>query len=306
MSETKERILILPPIPADLRTELAKHYDLTDDRTEPGLRIAVTSSMGGADDATMASIPGLRFIGCNGTGLDRFDLPAARRRGIAVCNTPDELTEDVADFAIGLIYATLRRMAESDRFVRAGTWSGGARMSNSVRVSGKMLGIVGMGRIGQTIARKATGVGMSVAWNGPRPKPDLSYAYVPDLMELARASDVLLLVMPASPATQGVVNAAVLEALGPKGYLINIARGSVVDEAALLHALETNAIAGAGLDVFAREPGLDPRFLKLENAVLTPHYAALTNETRAAMIGRILSDIAAFREGRPFRDAATA
>lgn len=303
--QSRERVLVLSPLPADLRAALAERYDLTEDRTEPGLRIAVTTSMGGADEATMAAIPGLRFIGCNGTGLDRFDLPAAARRGIAVCNTPDELTEDVADLAIGLMYATLRRIAEADRFVRAGKWSG-ARMPNGVRLSGKACGIVGMGRIGQIVARKAVGIGMSVAWHGPRPKPELSYPYVPDLTELARQSDVLILVMPGNAATQGVVNAAVLAALGPKGYLINVARGSVVDEAALLDALETGGIAGAGLDVFAKEPGLDPRFLALENAVLTPHYAALTNETRAAMIGRILGDIAAFREGRPFRDAATA
>jgi lactate dehydrogenase-like 2-hydroxyacid dehydrogenase len=303
LSDTKERILLLAPLPADLRSALAERYELTEDRAAEGIRIAVSTSMHGADEATMASVPGLRFIGCNGTGLDRFDLKAAARRDIAICNTPDELTEDVADFAVGLIYATVRRIAEADRFVRAGRWTGN-RMGLGTRILGKTCGIVGMGRIGQAVARRAAGIGMEIAWHGPRAKPELAYPYVPDLTELARQSDVLVLVMPGNPDTRGVVNAGVLEALGPHGFLINIARGSVVDEAALLAALESGGIAGAGLDVFAQEPGLDPRFLALENAVLTPHYAALTHETRAAMIGRILGDMEAFREGRPFANAA--
>ena len=301
----REPVLLLTTIPKDLRDALAAGYALVerDSEAASSARIAVTSGMSGADAATMSAFPSLHLIASMGMGLDKIDLAAARSKGIAVCHTPDELTEDVADFAIGLMYAASRRIAEADRFVRAGRWSR-ERMSPSIGLHGKAAGIVALGRIGTAIARRAAGIGMDVAWTGPRPKPEAPWPYVADIVSLAARSDVLILASPGGEETRHMVDAAVLAALGPRGILVNIARGSVVDEAALLAALEERTIAGAGLDVFASEPALDPRFVALENAVLAPHYASLTDETRAAIIARMLRDIGAFCGGEAFFNAA--
>lgn len=302
-----EAILLLSAIPADLRAALAERFTLVDDKPaegpRPGFRIAVTMAVQGAADAQFARLPDLRLLVSQGAGLERVDLPAAARRGIAVAYTPDVMTEDVADAAIGLMYAAARRVAEADRFVRAGRWAT-ERMGLGLSLHRKAAGIVGLGKIGQAIARRCAGLGMDVAWTGPRTKPDQPWPFIPDVRALAERSDVLILAMAAGAGTDRIVDAAVLAALGPRGVLVNIARGSVVDEAALLDALEQRAIAAAGLDVFAREPGLDARFLALDNVVLAPHSASLTVETRAALIARILSDIEAFRGGQPFLDAA--
>jgi lactate dehydrogenase-like 2-hydroxyacid dehydrogenase len=302
-----ESILLLSAIPADLRAALAERFTLVEDKPaegpRPGIRIAVTMALAGATEAQFARMPDLRLLSSQGAGLERIDLPAAARRGIAVAFTPDVMTEDVADAAIGLMYAAARRVAEADRFVRAGRWIQ-ERMGLGISLHRKAVGIVGLGRIGQAIARRCAGLGMGVAWTGPRPKPDQPYAFVPDIRILAERSDVLILATPGGAETQAMIDAGVLAALGPRGVLVNIARGSVVDEAALLDALESGGIAAAGLDVFAREPALDARFLALDNVVLAPHSASLTIETRAALVARILSDIEAFREGRAFLDAA--
>lgn len=299
-----ETILLLSPIPADLRAALTERFTLVEDiAAAPGIRIAVTMALAGAREEHFARLPGLRLLVSQGAGLERVDLPAAARRGVAVAYTPDVMTEDVADAAIGLMYAAARRVAEADRFVRAGRW-GSERMGLGISLHRKAAGIVGLGKIGQAIARRCAGLGMDVAWTGPRLKPDQPYAFVPDIRALAERSDVLILATPGGAGTDGIVDAAVLTALGPHGVLVNIARGSVVVEAALLDALETRAIAAAGLDVFAKEPALDARFLALDTVVLAPHSASLTIETRQALIARILSDIDAFRDGRPFLDAA--
>jgi lactate dehydrogenase-like 2-hydroxyacid dehydrogenase len=220
-----------------------------------------------------------------------------------VAYTPEVMTEDVADAAIGLMYGAARLVAEADRFVRAGRW-GKERMRPGISLHRKTAGILGMGRIGQAVARRCAGLGMQVAWTGPRPKPDLPWTRVDGLLPLAERADVLILALAAGPGTEGLVDAAVLRALGPAGVLVNIARGAVVEEEALIAALRDGTIAGAGLDVFATEPALDPRFLALDNVVLAPHSASITRETRAALVARILSDIEAFREGRAFLDAA--
>lgn len=305
----RENLLLLCPIPADLRAALATCYDLVEDwpagGERPGFRIAVTTAMRGAAEAEFARLPDLRLVSSQGAGLERIDLPAAARRGIAVAHTPDVMTEDVADAAIGLMYGAARLVAEADRFVRAGRW-GRERMRPGLSLHRKTAGIVGMGRIGQAIARRCAGLGMEVTWTGPRPKPELPFAYVEALPALAERADVLILALAAGPGTERMVDAPVLRALGPKGVLVNIARGSVVDEAALLSALEDGTIAGAGLDVFASEPALDPRFRALDTVVLAPHSASITEETRAALIARMLADIDAFRTGHAFLDAAAA
>ncbi|MBR0663816.1 2-hydroxyacid dehydrogenase [Roseomonas hellenica] len=306
----KEAILLAVPVPQDLHDALAAEYTLVAqdaaDGPHPGFRIAVTMAKDGADAALMDRLPELRLIASMGAGLDRIDLTTARHRGIAVAHTPDELTDDVADFAIALMFAAARRVAAADRFVRAGRWAAGERMAPAIGLRGKTVGIVGLGRIGQQIARQASGLGMAVAWTGPRPKPELPWRHVPDILELAALSDVLILASPGGPATRHLVDAAVLNALGPRGILVNVARGSVVDEAALFAALEERRIAGAGLDVFEGEPRIDPRFLARDDVVLAPHYASITAETRTAIIARMISDIAAFRAGDAFYDAAAA
>lgn len=311
---SKTPVLVLTTIPPDLRTRLAADYELVDHASIAeasgggtpdlsGFRIAVTTSMAGVDEATMAALPRLELVACNGAGLDKIDLAAAARRGIAVAHTPDELTEDTADFAIALLYATARRIVEADRFVRAGRWKAG-RMQPSRRIQGKTMGIVGLGKIGQAIARRAVGIGMTVVYNGRRQKPGVNHAFEPDLEKLAERADMLVLSCAGGEATRHLVDAAVLERLGPDGILINISRGSVVDEPALVAALQNGTIAAAGLDVFASEPAIDERFMAMENVVLQPHYASLTHETRAALVGRISADIASFLAGRPFYNAA--
>lgn len=265
---------------------MARTYTLHDHVLQPGERlagfqVAVTTAMAGADAALFDALPDLRLVLSNGAGADRLDAVAAKARGIELVPTPDAVTEDTADFAIGLLYALSRRIAEADRFVRSGRWAN-ERMSPSRRVSSRRLGILGLGRIGFEVARRAMALGLSVAYCGPRRKP-VDLAYYPDPVELARAVDTLVLTCPATMATLRIIDTRVLNALGPDGQLINIARGSVVDEPALIAALEGGAIAGAALDVFDGEPTPDPRLFALENVVLTPHVAAVTAETRMAM-----------------------
>lgn len=283
---SEEEVLVVAPIPPELEQRLGADFRLR--KQQPGNgeslphRVAVTTSMAGLDNALMERLPRLELIACNGTGLDRIDMEIARERGILVCNTPEAVVEDTADFGIGLIYATVRRMVEGDRFVRAEHWRH-ERMSPSRRVSSRRLGIVGLGKIGKVVAARAAALGMDVAYTARSPKPELPYRFIGGVVELARTVDVLMLCCPGGPETENLVNAEVLAALGSEGILINISRGSVVDEPALIEALSTRTIAAAGLDVFAREPEIDARFFDLTNVVLEPHYAAVTRETRQDM-----------------------
>ena len=296
--QERHELLVVASIPPELRLQLSKDHDLVDRRPEPGqslpgYQVAVTMSVAGMDAAMMAALPDLRLLACNGAGTDKIDLAEAERRGIKVQHTPDAVTNDTADTAIALIYATLRRVVEADRFVRAGNWKS-KRMTPSRRVFDARLGIAGLGKIGMTIARRASALGMDVCYCGPREKSDVNYPYYAEITEMAAAVDVLVLSCPAAPTTENLVNAEVLQALGPNGYLINISRGSVVDEEALITALESERIAGAGLDVFRKEPDIDPRFLVLENVVLQPHYASVTTATRNEMAQLLDSTISAF------------
>src|SRR5262249_4095864 len=300
----KPRLLAVSQIPPDLRAALAQRYELADHAAlqggaAPGFDIAVTMSMHGVNAALMDTLPDLKLIACNGAGLERIDLVEAKRRGIAVCHTPDELAEDVADGAIALTYAIMRRVVEADRFVRAGRWSK-ERMAPSRPLAGKTVGVFGLGRIGHVVAQRAQAIGMHVVYSGPKTKATVPYPFVANILELAERSDVLILSCPGGEATRHLVGQAVLGRLGLDGYLATVARGSVVDEAALIAALQERKIAGAALDVFASEPNLDPRFFTLYNVVLQPHSASITHETRAAMLARLIGDIEAYAEGRPF------
>jgi lactate dehydrogenase-like 2-hydroxyacid dehydrogenase len=306
---TKPKAVCIATVPPDLRSLVAQRCEMAElpsswpgDRVA-GVTVAATTSMHGIDAARLDALPDLKIVICNGAGLDKIDLAAARARNVAICNTPDELADDVGEAIIAMTYGIMRRVAEADRFVRSGRWQK-ERIAASRRVAGKTMGIVGLGRIGQRAAKFAQGIGMTVIYTGRKPKPDVPYPFEPDLLSLAERADVLVLSCTATEETRRLVNARVLEKLGPDGYLINVARGFVVDEEALIAALKSGTIAGAALDVFAAEPGLDPRFADMPNVVLSPHSASITHETRAAMLNRLARDLDGFLSGRPFHDAA--
>ena len=226
-------------------------------------------------------------------------MAVARRRGIEVSYTPDVLDDCVADHAMALLLATSRRIVAADRYVREGRWIRLGEFPLSTKVSDKQMGIVGLGRIGRAIARRAEGFGMALRYHARRPVPSAPYGYEPSLRELAKWADFLLLACPGGPATRHLVNASVLEALGPQGILINIARGSVVDEEALIAALTSGRLGGAGLDVTALEPGAPEALRSLDSVVLTPHIASATHETRAQMAQLVVDNVARFlQDGR--------
>jgi hydroxypyruvate reductase len=269
----------------------------------PGVLVAATTSMHGVDASGLDALPDLRIVICNGAGLDKIDLAAARARNVAICNTPDELADDVGEAVIAMTYGIMRKVAEADRFVRNGRWLK-KRIAASRRVAGKTIGIVGLGRIGRRAAALAQGVGMNVIYTGRRPHSDVPYPFEPDLLALADRADVLALTCTATEETRNLVGAAVLEKLGADGYLVNVSRGFVVDEPALIAALSDGTIAGAALDVFASEPAIDPRLAEMQNVLLSPHSASITHETRAAMLARLAHDLDGFLAGQPFHDAA--
>lgn len=257
-----------------------------------------SSNPRGIDAATIAKLPRLEVISHFGVGYETVDVDAAARRGIKVTNTPDVLTEEVADLAIGLTLATLRRIPQGDKYVRDGKWLKGA-MPLAESCQGKRMGVIGMGRIGQSIARRALALNMKVAYQGPNRKAALPYDYFKEPVELAKNCDVLMVACPGGEATRNLVNRAVIEALGPKGYIVNIARGSIIDEPALLEALQANKIAGAGLDVFVDEPRVPEGFFALDNVVLQPHVGSATHTTRKAMGQLVIDNLAAHFAGRP-------
>jgi lactate dehydrogenase-like 2-hydroxyacid dehydrogenase len=263
----------------------------------PSIRAIATGGQHGAKNEIVDALPALEIIAINGIGTDAVDLDRARARGIRVTTTPDVLTDDVADLAIGLMLAASRRICVADRFVRAGHWPS-ARLPLSAKVSGKRLGIFGLGHVGRAVARRAEGFAMAIAYCEPHPA-DVAYRFVPDLEVLAGEADFLVIAASGGPATRGVVNRPVLDALGPVGILINVARGSVVDEAALVAALAEGRLGGAGLDVFAHEPNVPEALWTMDNVVLQPHQASATVETRRAMADLVLANLAAHFAGRP-------
>jgi lactate dehydrogenase-like 2-hydroxyacid dehydrogenase len=234
------------------------------------------------DGKLMDALPKLEIVANFGVGVDQIDLDAAKKRGVIVTNTPDVLNECVADTALGLVLCTLRKLPQSDAYLRTGSWAAKGPHPLTTSVGGKTLGILGLGRIGEAIAKRAQACGMKIRYHNRR-KKDSPFPYDPDAVTLAKNSDVVMVVTPGGQETSKLVDAAVLDALGPKGYLCNIARGSVVDEPALLKYLQEGKIAGAGLDVFVDEPRVPEAFFKLENVVLFPHVGSATIETRKAM-----------------------
>ena len=261
---------------------------------------AATTSGRGMDAATMDKLPKLKLIAHFGVGVDSVDTEAAKKRGIAVTNTPDVLTDDVADLAMALLLAAVRHIPQGDRYVREGKWVQ-APFPLTDTLQGKTVGIIGMGRIGRAIAKRVEAFNLKVAYQGPNRKHDVSWAHYSDPVALARDVDIVVAACPGGEATRGLVSAEVIEALGPKGVFVNISRGSVVDEPALIAALKHGRLAGAGLDVFAEEPRVPQELIALENVVLQPHVGSATHPTRGAMGQLVLDNLEAFFADRPLR-----
>jgi lactate dehydrogenase-like 2-hydroxyacid dehydrogenase len=283
---------------------LHKIYEAADREAflrETGRRIRgiATSNFYGIRAEMMEACPGLEIISSIGVGTDSHDVEAARRRGIKLCNTPDVLNDDVANLAIALLLTTTRRIVAYDRYVRDGRWVAEGDPPLTRGIAGRLIGIVGMGRIGRVIAEKLKVFGCEIAYFARNARPDAPYRYYADLVELARDSAALIVIVPGGAATDKLVSVAVLDALGPEGILINVARGSVVDEPALVAALQEGRLGGAGLDVFVDEPQVPEALFAMDNVVLQPHQGSATVETRRAMSDLMLANLAAHFEGRP-------
>jgi lactate dehydrogenase-like 2-hydroxyacid dehydrogenase len=300
----KPRLLQHGRLPEAIEVRLAEHYDVHPFwiETDPAGFLSrhgaefvalTTRAAIGADAALLDALPALRVISSFGVGLDKLALDTARRRGIAVGYTPDVLNDCVADTAFALLLDVSRGISAADRFVRRGQWPAG-QFPLATRVSGKRLGIIGMGRIGRVIAHRAGGFDMEVRYHSRNRAADAPYPYEASLEALARWADYLVVATAGGPSTRHLVSAAILDALGPKGYLINIARGSVVDQAALVDALVNRHIAGAGLDVFEDEPNVPEALFALDNVVLLPHIASATHETRQAMAELVFDNLQQF------------
>ena len=271
-------------------------------RIAPSIRAICGSGESKVGAELMAQLPALEIVSIMGVGYDGVDVAAAKARGVTVAHTPDVLNDDVADLALALMLNIARRIPQADQYVRQGRWPTGP-MPLARKMSGARLGIVGMGRIGQAIADRARAFGMSIAYTARSAKPALPYAFHATPRALAAASDFLVVITPGGAATRKLIDAEVLRALGPSGYLINVARGSVVDEAALIEALQHRRIAGAGLDVFENEPNVPEALRALDNVVLVPHIGSATTQTRQAMAARAFDNLQAHFAGQPLPSA---
>ena len=298
-------IMLVSSVPTFMMNDLQQEYVLHDHAhiLDPEAFTKVTAFVGvgstaKVDRKLLAMFPNVKMISIFGVGYDGIDVAAVQERGVRVTHTPDVLTDDVADLAMGLILSIGRRIPQSDKFVRNGDWVS-EPFTMTHKVTGTRLGVVGLGRIGQAIAKRAAAFDMSIAYTGRRAKTNAPYRYYPTVSELAANSDYLVVAVPGGEDTKNMINSQVLKALGPKGIVVNIARGSVIDQTALLQALKDKSIAGAGLDVFWDEPNIDPQFFKLQNVVLTPHNGSNTHETRRAMADLALANLKAFFEERP-------
>ena len=298
---TTPAVLLAAPIPDFLRTPLEAAYtchELKD--AEPhfaSLRAVVP--LGGTVLSTdlLDRLPALEIVSVMGVGYDGVPIPYCQKRGIRVTNTPDVLTDDVADIATALVLMTSRRLVESNRHLHAGKWPTAGAFPLAHALRGKTAGILGLGRIGKAIAHRLEAHGMKIAYHG-RSAQNVPWAYLADLKALAAESDFLVVACPGGPETHKLVDSAILAALGPEGTLINIARGSVVDETALIHALKTNVIRGAGLDVFENEPQVPAELTELDHVVLLPHVGSATHETRRAMANLVIENLAAHFAGK--------
>jgi len=309
-------VLSIGAFPEATNAELANRFAVTchfnrpapaalSDELKARIRGIATEANRGADRALIMSLPKLEVIAVFGVGTDSVDLAAARERGVPVTNTPGILTDEVADLAIGLMLASARQILFADRYVRDGSWKSKGPIPLGRSVAGKTMGVLGLGGIGRAIADRGAAFRMRVIYSGPRRKADAPYDYVADPVELARQSDYLMVACKGGADTHHLVSAAVIDALGPKGTLINVARGSVVDEAALIKALAEGRLGHAALDVFEREPDPSPELLTLPNVIVQPHQGSATLETRTAIGQLMIDNLSAHFSGRPLLTPVT-
>ncbi|WP_181708586.1 2-hydroxyacid dehydrogenase [Chthonobacter rhizosphaerae] len=304
-------LLLTGPSMAFVRDQLDARFEIHDlhaaedkdallDAVGPTIRAVATAGSAGVGADLMRRLPNLEIVAHFGVGYDPVDVGHAASAGVVVTNTPDVLTDEVADTAMGLLLMTVRELSAAERWVRAGNWeTKGAYRLTRGSLTGRRLGIFGLGRIGKAIARRAEAFGLSIAYHNRRPVADVAYPYHDTLVGLAAAVDTLMVVAPGGPGTRHAVNAAVLEALGPDGVLVNVGRGSVVDEAALVAALERGALLGAGLDVFEAEPRVHPGLMTRDDVVLLPHVGSASIPTRQAMGQVQVDNLAAWFDGKP-------
>lgn len=276
----------------------AKHRSAFFSEVKDRVRALATAGGYPINADLMRSLPKLEIVSTMSIGLDHIDLHAATARRIAVTNTPDVLTDDVADIGMTLLLAVARNIVTGDRYVRSGAWTK-ANFPLATTVGGKVMGIVGLGRIGLAIAKRAEVFGMKIIYHGPRKKAGVPYPYYADLRAMAAESDYLMVACPGGAETRNLVSADVLAALGPEGTVINIARGSVIDEPAMVAALQNGKLGAAGLDVFADEPRVPEALFTLDNVVLQPHVGSATHATRAAMGQLVVDNLKAFFAGKP-------
>lgn len=305
----KPELLVTAPIYAPALARLEKEFTVHRLWTAPdreafireianGVRAVVTGGLVGCPRELMDALPRLEIIACFGNPRGTVDLARARERGIAATNTPDSISAAVADLAVGLMIAVMRRICASDRYVRAGKWrEGPAPVGRDL--GGKTCGVVGLGKIGRNIARRAEAFGMAVCYHSRRRKDGAPYTYYPDLEAMAKVSDCLILACPLTPETRGLVNARILDAIGPEGFLVNVARGPVVEQSALIDALTANRIAGAGLDVFWDEPNVPEELMAMDHVVLQPHMGSSMLEIREERARKLIANLRAHFAGEP-------
>jgi lactate dehydrogenase-like 2-hydroxyacid dehydrogenase len=275
---------------ADPKAELARVAPLIE-------AMAVGGGHQPIDAAFLGQFPKLKIVASFGVGYDHVDAAWAGRNGIIVTNTPDVLNEEVADTALGLLLCTVRRLPQAERYLRAGQWlKGNFPLTDSLR--GKTMGILGLGRIGKAIARRCEAFGLKIAYHGRSKQSDVAYPYFASLNEMAQAVDILMVITPGGAGTAKLVDAEILKALGPQGVLINVARGSVVDEAALIEALRNGTISAAGLDVFADEPRVPQALIDMDNVVLLPHVGSASVATRRAMAQLVADNVTSWLAGK--------
>ncbi len=309
---TKPDVLLVMPVAPYARAQLDSLYTVHDRthitdpqgfaRHAPSIRAIIGSGEAKVPRDLMVQMPQLKMVSVIGVGYDGVDTAAANELGIQVTHTPDVLNDDVADLALGLMLCTARRLPQADQYVRLGQWATKGAMLLASKVSGARVGIVGMGRIGKTIAKRCAAFDMPISYTARSAKSDLPFTFYATAKELAAHVDFLVVITPGGAATKGMINAEVLAALGKgkgEGYLINVARGTVVDQPALINALQSGTIAGAGLDVFDGEPHVPEAFFAMDNVTLAPHIGSATHATRKAMADLALLNLARFYAGQP-------
>jgi lactate dehydrogenase-like 2-hydroxyacid dehydrogenase len=308
-AEKKEVLLVGPPKPVvvngleaactlhkvaaanDPDAFIADHADIR--------AIACSATTERIPGSFMARFPKLQIVSSFGVGYDHMDVKWAAEHGVILTNTPNVLTEEVADTALGLLLCTVREFPQAERYLRDGKWRGGDYPLTKASLRDRTIGMVGMGAIGQAIGRRLEAMNVPVVYHTRQKRSDLAYRHYPDLIEMARDVDILLLIVPGGAATRNMINAEVLDALGPDGILINMARGSVVDEPALIKALKEKRIMSAGLDVYAKEPEVPQELIAMKNVVLFPHLGSASVFTRARMDQLIVDNILAWAAGKP-------